>query len=78
MSKRCPRTFSERVAGVGNQIAASTGTALAVQQITAAVAGKWTSMGHVEVAEAPWSGAEWAVALRFDNLRGTALVLLLG
>ena len=31
-----------------------------------------------EVAEAPWSGAEWAVALRFDNLRATVLVLLLG
>ena len=29
------------------------------------------------VAEAPWSVAEWAVALRFDNPRGTALVLLL-
>ena len=30
-----------------------------------------------EVAEAPWSGAEWAVALRFDNPRATVLVLLL-
>ena len=30
------------------------------------------------VAEAPWSGAEWAVALRFDNPRATVLVLLLG
>ena len=27
---------------------------------------------------APWSEAEWAVALRFDNPRATALVLLLG
>ena len=32
-----------------------------------------------EVAESqPWSVAEWAVALRFDNLRATVLVLLLG
>ena len=31
-----------------------------------------------EVAEAPWSVAEWAVALRFDNPRATVLVLLLG
>ena len=30
------------------------------------------------VAEAPWSVAEWAVALRFDNPRATVLVLLLG
>ena len=32
---------------------------------------------HAPVAEAPWSVAEWAVALRFDNLRATVLVLLL-
>ena len=31
-----------------------------------------------DVAEAPWSVAEWAVALRFDNPRATVLVLLLG
>ena len=30
------------------------------------------------VAEAPWSVAEWAVALRFDNPRAAVLVLLLG
>ena len=30
------------------------------------------------VAEAPWSGAEWAVALSFAHPRATALVLLLG
>ena len=30
------------------------------------------------VAEAPWSVAEWAVALRFDHPRATVLVLLLG
>ena len=30
-----------------------------------------------EVAKAPWSGAEWAVALRFDHPRATVLVLLL-
>ena len=29
------------------------------------------------VAEAPWSVAEWAVALRFDIPRATVLVLLL-
>ena len=29
------------------------------------------------VAEAPWSGAEWAVALRLDYLRATVVVLLL-
>ena len=29
------------------------------------------------VAEAPWSVAEWAVALRFDHPRATVLVLLL-
>ena len=33
--------------------------------------------GHA-VAEAPWSGAEWAVALRFDNPRAPVLVLVLG
>ena len=33
---------------------------------------------RVAVAEAPWSVAEWAVALRFDNPRTTALVLVLG
>ena len=33
--------------------------------------------GH-DVAEAPWSVAEWAVALRFDNPRATVLVLVLG
>ncbi len=31
-----------------------------------------------KVAEAPWSGAEWLVALRFDNPRATVLVLSLG
>ena len=31
-----------------------------------------------KVAEAPWSGAEWAVALRFDHPRATVLVLVLG
>ena len=31
-----------------------------------------------EVAEAPWSVAEWAVALRFDNPRATVPVLVLG
>ena len=31
-----------------------------------------------EVAEAPWSEAEWAVAPRFDNPRATVLVLVLG
>ena len=31
-----------------------------------------------DVAEAPWSVAEWAVALRFDHPRATVLVLLLG
>ena len=32
-----------------------------------------------EVAESqPWSVAEWAVALRFDNPRATVPVLLLG
>ena len=33
--------------------------------------------GVRQVAEAPWSVAEWAVALRFDNPRATVLVLLL-
>ena len=31
-----------------------------------------------KVAEAPWSVAEWAVALRFDNLRATVLLRALG
>ena len=31
-----------------------------------------------DVAEAPWSVAEWAVAPRFDNPRATVLVLVLG
>ena len=34
---------------------------------------QWLSM----VAEAPWSGGEWAVALRFDNPRATVLMRLL-
>ena len=33
---------------------------------------------EVEVAEAPWSVAEWAVAPSFDNPRATAPVLVLG
>ena len=37
----------------------------------------WTDLWRA-VAEAPWSGAERAVALRFDNPRATALVRLLG
>ena len=32
----------------------------------------------VQVAEAPWSVAEWAVALRCDNPRAAVVVLLLG
>ena len=31
-----------------------------------------------EVAEAPWSVAEWAVALRFDIPQATVLVLVFG
>ena len=31
-----------------------------------------------EVAEAPWSVAEWAVAPRFENPRATVPVLVLG
>ena len=31
-----------------------------------------------EVAEAPWSGAEWAVALSFDNPGASVLVMFLG
>ena len=41
----------------------------------------WSSNGEREdtpVAEAPWSVAEWAVALRLDNPRATVLVRLLG
>ena len=34
-------------------------------------------LGGMEVPEAPWSVAEWAVALRFDNPRATVLVRLL-
>ena len=33
---------------------------------------------YIEVAEAAWSVAEWAVAPRFDNPRATVLVLVLG
>ena len=36
------------------------------------------SVSSSTVAEAPWSVAEWAVALRFDHPRATVLVLLLG
>ena len=32
----------------------------------------------IKVAEAPWSGAEWAVPPRFDNPRAPVPVLLLG
>ena len=34
--------------------------------------------GIAKVAEAPWSVAEWAVALRFDNPRATVLLLVFG
>ena len=34
----------------------------------------WHVQADRLVAEAPWSGAEWAVALRFDNPRATALI----
>ena len=38
-----------------------------------------SSVFELLVAESqPWSVAEWAVALRFDNPRATVLVLLLG
>ena len=37
-----------------------------------------SSFLETEVAEAPWSVAERAVALRFDNPRATVLVLVLG
>ena len=40
------------------------------------LARKLGAIAHV--AEAPWSEAEWAVALRFDNPRATVLVLVLG
>ena len=33
---------------------------------------------HLDVAEAPWSVAEWAVAPRFDHPRATVLVLVPG
>ena len=35
-----------------------------------------TGSGFNQVAEAPWSGAEWAVALRVDHTRATVLLLL--
>ena len=38
----------------------------------------WRIRVATEVAEAPWSVAEWAVALRFDNPRATVLVLVSG
>ena len=37
-----------------------------------------TTVRVLNVAEAPWSVAKWAVALRFDNPRATVLMLLLG
>ena len=39
---------------------------------------KFGYMRVYEVAEAPWSVAEWAVAPRFDNPRALVLVLVLG
>ena len=41
-------------------------------------ANSWECWHLSEVAEPPWSIAEWAVALRFDHLRATVLVLLPG
>ena len=38
----------------------------------------YRALDATEVAEAPWSVAEWAVAPRFDNPRATVLVLLVG
>ena len=43
----------------------------------AAPAGEVAGLGD-DVSEAPWSVAEWAVALRFDNPRATVRVLVLG
>ena len=42
--------------------------------------GHLTRIGWLDnaVAEAPWSVAEWAVALGFDNPQATVPVLLLG
>ena len=42
----------------------------------ALMAGGWVA--HAAVAEARWSVAEWAVALRFDNPRATVPVPVLG
>ena len=37
-----------------------------------------SAVEKAKVAEAPWSVAEWAVALRFDNPRAAVLVMVLG
>ena len=49
-----------------------------VEEPAAAALGRSEVRPPAAVAQAPWSEAEWAVALRFDNPRATVLVLLLG
>ena len=68
---RCTRLqLDECVAGPGND-AAETGGALRTPR-------PCDRQVRRQVPEAPWSIAEWIVALRFDNPRVTVLVLLLG
>ena len=66
-----PPRFGERVKQVREQ---------AESDVAAEAAGQLAKEGmHADaVAEAPWSVAEWVVAPRFDNPRGTVLVLVFG
>ena len=50
----------------------------AVRLIASIDSDDWGLSVTAEVAEAPWSAAEWAVALRFENPRATVIVLFLG
>ena len=61
----CPASWPE----VGAHAVASDGLETAYVPL-----GEGTS-ALADVAEAPWSGAEWAVAFRFDNPRANVSVL---
>ena len=56
------------------EVAAALATSASVEGIQ----GSLFVAGLADVAEAPWSVAEWAVAPRFDSPRASASVLLFG
>ena len=64
--------------GLGSAACEDAAVVLALRPRALADVARGARRGRHPVAEAPWSEAEWAVALRFDNPRATVLVLVLG